>query len=300
MSGSWSNVGSFVTLIIETGTAGSGIFVYDPAPGTGNLVASIAAADGTDPYGNQYAAGFVSYDQSASTFAQLLAGEILFGPLTSGSGTLPSTIRAGALTTDTVASGVLTAGETLIKSRTTNDRAVANFLKLISGSPGFGGVGNPHVIIGGPDPEFADGYVTGSMIKSSDGLTPDKWQIPGVGGVAAFNANWSGSTTFNGTANWGTFQYRKTAEDEVWMLGCFKAAAGAGAAVLKFPADFTPQAQWPIWIQRNNAGTLSSFNAEVGPSGNFNILAGSGGGMAAGNEYLVNAKFPLGNLPTVS
>ncbi len=40
----------------------SGLFVYSPAPGPGNLIASIAAAPGTDPYGNLYkGSGFASY-----------------------------------------------------------------------------------------------------------------------------------------------------------------------------------------------------------------------------------------------
>lgn len=295
MAGSWSNVGSFIVVIIEAGTEGSGLFVYDPTPAAGNLIASIAATSGTDPYGNNYVSGMVTYDQTNHLFSQLDAGQILFGPLTTGVGPLPDLLRAAVLTTDTVASGVLTAGEAKFRSSNTNDRPVNAWLKLISGSPGFGIVANPHGIIGDAGIP-ADLYVTGSMIKSTDGLTPDKWQVPGVSGVPAFNANWAGATTFNGTANWGTFQYRKTAENEVKVIGCFTAALGAGAAILKFPTGFVPTQQWPIWIQRNNAGTLSGFNGEVGPSGNFNILAGSGGGMAAGNEYLVNATYPLGDV----
>lgn len=295
----WTNTAGgvlqVITVIITGGTPDSGLFVYSGPPAFGNLIASISAVTGTDAFGNQFGSGFVSYDQTNFDFSQLDAGAIIFGPLAGGAGTLPNPVRAGALTTDTVASGVLTAGETKVKSRNTSDRPLSAFLKLISGSPGFGSVANAHGIIGDAG-QPADLYVTGALVKSTDGLTPDVWQVPGVAGVPAFNANWSGSTTFNGTANWGTFQYRKMGEDNIWLLGGFKAAAGAGAAILTLPAAFRPTQQWPIWIQRNNAGTLSAFNGEVGPSGNFNILAGSGGGIAAGNEYLVNAFFPLGDV----
>jgi hypothetical protein len=34
--------------------AGDGVFVYDGAPASGSLVVAIAAAAGTDPYGNAY------------------------------------------------------------------------------------------------------------------------------------------------------------------------------------------------------------------------------------------------------
>lgn len=46
-------------LIIIFSAAGalSGIFVYNPTPGPGNLIVSIAAAAGTDPYGNSYPEG---------------------------------------------------------------------------------------------------------------------------------------------------------------------------------------------------------------------------------------------------
>lgn len=42
--------------VIVSGT-GSGIFVYSPTVGAGNLVASLAANSGTDPFGNFYPAG---------------------------------------------------------------------------------------------------------------------------------------------------------------------------------------------------------------------------------------------------
>ena len=53
----WSN--QMVNLIILTeDTSGfSGIFGYNPEPGTGNLVFSVAAKAGTDPYNNAYPAG---------------------------------------------------------------------------------------------------------------------------------------------------------------------------------------------------------------------------------------------------
>jgi hypothetical protein len=54
--GAWSNQ-LLNLLIIAASSAGfSGFFIYSPAPGPGNLVASFAASAGTDPYGNMYPA----------------------------------------------------------------------------------------------------------------------------------------------------------------------------------------------------------------------------------------------------
>jgi hypothetical protein len=49
--------GTFTTVTIEAGLPGSGLFVYDGAPGPGDLFLSIAAVAGTDPFGNSYPAG---------------------------------------------------------------------------------------------------------------------------------------------------------------------------------------------------------------------------------------------------
>src|SRR5215469_12889489 len=57
----WENENVFPLLIITAGGGFTGLFVYSPGPGSGNLTASIAAQAGTDPYGNAYVAGITSY-----------------------------------------------------------------------------------------------------------------------------------------------------------------------------------------------------------------------------------------------
>ena len=52
----------FPLLIVVSGPPFTGLFIYSPGPGAGNLIASITAQAGTDPYGNHYAAGISSYD----------------------------------------------------------------------------------------------------------------------------------------------------------------------------------------------------------------------------------------------
>jgi hypothetical protein len=61
-----------VDLISEYGPAG--IFIYSPAGGLGNLIASITPAGGTDAYGNTYVAGLSSY--SGPTVGQLFGGAL--------------------------------------------------------------------------------------------------------------------------------------------------------------------------------------------------------------------------------
>lgn len=62
----WNDTNVFQVLVV-TGSAGSGVFVYSPHPGNGNLISTITAAPGTDPFGNAYLAGLTDYKQITPT-----------------------------------------------------------------------------------------------------------------------------------------------------------------------------------------------------------------------------------------
>jgi len=86
-------------LVIVFGSGFSGVFVYSPKPGSGNLIASVAAAAGTDPYGNVYQAGVFSY--LGGGFAGLASGTVTVeasGAVSAGSLSSPS---GGQLQLDT-------------------------------------------------------------------------------------------------------------------------------------------------------------------------------------------------------
>lgn len=93
------NESIFPLLIIAAGPGFSGEFTYAPGPGPGNLITSNAATDGTDPYGNAYIHGLMTYTMIGATqVAQgIQDGEIYFGtapgpggPYTQASGKLRS------------------------------------------------------------------------------------------------------------------------------------------------------------------------------------------------------------------
>lgn len=70
----WTNVGAAilqaVTVIVSGASPTTGIFVYSPSPGAGNLVGSWTATTGTDPYGNTFQDGIAVYG-TAGSFVQL-------------------------------------------------------------------------------------------------------------------------------------------------------------------------------------------------------------------------------------
>jgi hypothetical protein len=123
--------------------------------------------------------------------------------------------------------------------------------------------------------------------------TPETWHAP------TLNANWSSTTVF-GTISGGlqAISYRRDAEDNLWVCGCFKAAAGAGSAVCNFPAGYRP-------LNDNNAfpvafissgGTPGTAWMYVSMAGNLNINSQLGSAVTANTTYYVNAKIPLGNI----
>lgn len=60
--------------VIIIGTAGE-LLVYSPAAAAGNLIASVAAADFTDPYGNAGLAGVASYADNGT----FVSASVMFG-----------------------------------------------------------------------------------------------------------------------------------------------------------------------------------------------------------------------------
>src|SRR5258708_7022195 len=85
----WQNQNVFPLLIINAWGTFTGLFVYSPAPGAGNLVDSVAAAAGTDPYSNAYLAGMVNYFQVSPTSflaVQTYQGQVTFYTATSAGG----------------------------------------------------------------------------------------------------------------------------------------------------------------------------------------------------------------------
>jgi hypothetical protein len=83
----WENSSVFQVVIV-TGVAGSGIFVYSPTPAAGQLVASVTAAAGTDPFGNAYLQGIAAYSTGVGPLfaAQLIGGIVQISSAASEAG----------------------------------------------------------------------------------------------------------------------------------------------------------------------------------------------------------------------
>jgi hypothetical protein len=297
----------FNNIVIRGGTVVSGIALYyDGTPALGNLILSIAAAAGVDSLGNAYAAGLTLYSSdgtinlngTAATWNAIPSGagiQIVVGGGAVIEQFAPSVV--GGVTWDdggigaTLASRLGTNTPQTFVSSPNNDANPGSSASIsLYGSPqtSNGDVLSEAVVTAARLwANVNTGWISGAWAKIAE-----TWHTP------SFNTNWLTSTSFNGLTNWAGVQYRFDAEDNVWITGCFKSGATAGGtAVFQLPVGYRPTKQAQIPIIRNNAGTLTSSMVQISAAGNLNLQAGLGIGPVANAEYLVNGRFPLGNLP---
>jgi hypothetical protein len=165
--GAWSNQLNNLIILAAQQLGFSGLFAYSPAPGAGNLIASISAVAGTDPYGNAYRAGLTTYDSfgdlanlTAQTLTLHNAGaEFRPAQVTGGGGTLllisgqdnPADVAliAQFLSRNTSVSGI--SGGLFLAEDTGAIAATARILEL-AGSIAM--TGNAHRVVAGAEETF--------------------------------------------------------------------------------------------------------------------------------------------------
>lgn len=302
-NGSWSNDASNLIILIEQISGYSGLFGYSPAPGPGNLVLSISAADGTDPYGNTYKAGFGIYSPFGSLLLSPVDGNLL------STGSSGATIRLGDGEIDFNQPGYSSSAtliQNLIRTHGSlyigSGESVASDQDTLLGiitSYGVPTAGNADTYprlnaMGGGGAVMCHHYVSGAAIKSDLlGDTAETWHTP------TFSGSWVSTGTLNTNSTFQGMQYRKDAEDNVWISGGATTTA-AGGSIFTLPAGYfhtTRRHLIPCWIFDSSAGTTSASFAQVTEAGVVNIAASlTNITIATGDQVYINGKFPLGNI----
>jgi hypothetical protein len=121
----------------------------------------------------------------------------------------------------------------------------------------------------------------------------ETWQTP------TFAANWASTGTLNGNSTFHGMQYRRDAEDNVWIYGA-AVASGAGGTIFTLPSGYRPptnnRALLSGWC-KPAAGSVQAINVQVTDTGAVNVaLTLAGITIAAGDQVWINGRFPLGNL----
>lgn len=264
----------------------AGEFYYAGSPAKGNLVASIAAAAGTDPYGNAYSAGIVSYDPlSFLRYVQLASGAVELGSI-GDSPTLAATIAT--------AFGAHTLGQLLLTCQTTAGAQTASVVDMRSGVTGSGvGSSNaPRVWLGtndGAGNTAVQAWTAGPLVLTSPAGTPYAWATP------SYSANWTGSG-----AGFPALQLRPGNDDNLQVVGSVTATAAFAAGTntigtITAGAPYIPkQSQSGICLHTNSGNTnIEACQFRVSNAGVLQIASGA---VAAGDRFQINLEFPLGNI----
>lgn len=200
----WNNQAVSLIILTEAATGFSGMFGYSPAVGNGNLIFSVAAAAGTDSFGNSYPQGISSKIGSLSV-DNIFSQSASFNPgplLLYGETAAQSTIFAGG------ASGNWTA-----------PAGVTSVTATVIGGGGCGGNGNGAALVGGcggggagcavetftvvPASNYAYAVGTGAI---GGVLASSSTFITGTGG-AGTNGVGTGTVGAGGTASGGSSNY---------------------------------------------------------------------------------------------
>lgn len=300
----------FNNVVIRGGTVLSGISLYyDGTPAAGNLIASIAAAAGTDDFGNAYAAGITTYSSSAGATINQFENATTWNDTVNGSG-IQISVGGGSVLQEfepSVVSGVTwdhgAIGATLASRLGTNTPEVFIVSPTNDTNPGSTAslalYGYPQTSNGDVTSEAITtaqrvfentpiGWIAGSWVKASE-----TWHTP------TFSGTWVTTGTLNGNSTFRGMQYRKDAEDNVWIVGA-ATTTGAGGSVFTLPAGYFNASRrhlLPCFIFDSSAGTVSSGFAQVTEAGVVNIAASLAGvTIATGDQIFINGKFPLGNI----
>lgn len=230
-------------IIFESGSGGfTGLYCYDPAPGAGNLLASIAAPGiGTDPYGNPVTGGgFAAYDAVGGNENRLIfvgsqsisfrtgnASEVTHGRIvdTVAGSRLQLNINSGTTT------GAADTTEIDLNSNTLTGTDVAKAILIYNDTAA---VEHDYLIWSAAGVVISAGSITGIDPTTGTLATPaaaETWHSLGSPSATGF------------TSNIG--QYRLTAEGETEIDVKLTANGGGGTAGTYSYANTMPAAYRP-------------------------------------------------------
>jgi hypothetical protein len=255
---------------------------YNGTPGVATLIASVAAAGGTDQYGNAFGAGICTYDQINGLFCQLNQGVILIGSYNHSTGL--DTAEAAGL-------NAITGGTLKLESSAGVTQAAA-MMVLNAGqqNQGSGSGLNPFVRLtddGGTS--AVDMGLSGAMVKADLFGAFTTWQAP------SYAANFAAAST---SGTYQALQYRFDAEDNDHFDGAFHttASVASGTTIFTLPAAYRPKVARNIPLASDVGGTpaTGSYILQINSNGPVKLLASAA--TATVQNFYVSGKFPLGNL----
>jgi hypothetical protein len=276
-------VPAYTSFTIPTG-ATSGARITFNEDGSGEIRVYNSAGVLTDTIGGAFGQILVNGAYAGNADSRLVGGEIEFG--TAPGFDTPARIHSPA---ESIGTGLFLDSGSL--------GAVGDDMAVLTIYPGHisvvtGDANAPYIAVTDFSASSdADIHVSGSVIATNvNDTTLETWNAP------SYAANWSAGNIFSGLGGDG-LKYRRGAEDDFWLQGLAKAAAGAGTTVFTLPAGYRPVAggNFPTphgIVHRERAGVVVTVEVAV-PIGGQVIL---GAPVNAGDVYSFNLRLPRNNV----
>ena len=270
------------------GTRGA-VFVYSA---NNNLIGSLAGAAGTDGFGNAYPAGFTEFADVTTNiaFTNVFSGIVFEGFLATRASTPDYThisfLAANSPTTSQYQSP-WTVGTDPVEMLFTAGTASA----MGSTAPSL------QLQAGGAISSSLYMSILGALVGGDPTNGIATWQTP------SYNANWSGTGTFNGQSPVTPLHYHIDAENNLWLYGAFLAGATLpGTTVFVLPVGYRPVTLFGgtnqfLDCSRVSGGVYSTGRLRIDNSGNVVVANANGLGVAVNDQFFANGKIPLGAIP---
>lgn len=258
------------------------ILIYDAA---GNLAASIAATDGTDPAGNHYVSGVAVYNETSGLFSQLASGFQQFGQIVGG---VPDKLNASQLTPGPESFGITSPDASALGA----DAKL--FTSFVSGNTGV-------PVPSGNEPvlklsslsasSVASLELSGAVVKVDSLGLRYTWQAPAMG---------SGWVTGPGIAgSYPPLQYHLLPLDMVHVFGTFHANTTTPGTILGTGLPAVNQTTLGGVGVAGGAVRMSSAGGEItaylNNTGQLRAAA-LPATIAVNDTFMINAVIPLGNI----
>lgn len=145
--------------------------------------------------------------------------------------------------------------------------------------------------LSGAIPANAETWLSGSLVASSVGVTPEPWHYVGAAGEPAFLTGWA-----NYPGGYQPLRFMKDPHGFVHVEGEIQASAGAAVDVFTLPAGYRPGVsfqEFPASYWNGSAYTLGIFQLRGSMAGTlpgtFRAYSSTGSAVTSGWIYQVNS-----------
>lgn len=241
----------FNNLIIRGATTVDNVSLYyNGTPAAGNLVASIAASQGTDTYGNTYYAGIVAYDNTHGTFVQMVNGEYYAGKQGQS---ISNIVVIGYGSNNNAELG--TDPCAVIEAPTDGTYTSKSAVIAIPGT-GSTQATAPTILHVSPDgSQPCNTRVSGSVIKTDNFGSALQWQTPSLG------TGWAAGPS---GGSYRSLKYRLDAENNLVISGTVHTTSTTPAStIFTLSAGYIPKSDERPGVVSNQGGAYTARSLEI-------------------------------------